>query len=432
MKRNRKQFQAGLAMLLIILGLTCMQCKENKTAVKKPEAPGLSQIFANKDLQAFGENLFFDTTLSDPAGQSCASCHGPEVGWTGPDEEVNKTGGVYPGALHERFGNRKPNSSAYATLSPQFHTILKNSKIQFAGGNFWDGRATGYLLGNPAADQAQGPFLNPVEQNIATAKALVEKVCKADYVPLFDKVGEEIWGIREISKSSNTSLQYGIIAIAIAAFENSEKVNQFTSKYDYYLMGKTDLTDNEKKGLELFMDKGRCELCHPGKLQPDGSLPLFTDFTFDNLGIPANPQNPWYSMDTSFNRDGAGWIDPGLKEFIETMPQYAMYADKSYGKHQVPTLRNVDKRPSPGFVKAFGHNGYFKSLEEVVHFYNTRDVLPLQDKVTDPKPGINCWPKPEVEENLNGLEVGDLGLSPEEESAIVAFMKTLTDGYEIK
>ena len=139
----------------------------------------------------------------------------------------------------------------------------------------------------------------------------------------------------------------------------------------------------------------------------------FTDFTFDNLGLPKNPQNPWYSMDNSINKDGANWIDPGLGEFLKDMPQYAMFAGENFGKHHVPTLRNVDKRQSPGFIKCYGHNGYFKSLEEIIHFYNTRDILPSVDAVKDPKPGINCWPKPEVTTNMKRDELGNLGLTSE-------------------
>ena len=431
MKNFSKLYKTGLMFAVILLLLVCAKCKDNPTAEKSKESD-LNYLFSNKDLQLLGEKLFFDETLSDPEGQSCATCHGPEVGWTGPDEIVNKTGGVYPGALHQRFGNRKPNSSAYASLSPLFHAVFEGDKIQFVGGNFWDGRATGHILGNPAADQAQGPFLNPVEQNIANAKILVEKVCNTEYVSLFDKVGEDIWGIKELSKSNDLNLQFGIIGIAIAAFENSDKVNQFSSKFDYYLKGKINLTDKEKRGFELFNGKAKCALCHPGTINNDGSFPLFTDFRFENLGIPANPQNPWYAMDTTLNPDGANWIDPGLKDFIKNLPQYAMFADENYGKHQVPTLRNVDKRPSEEFVKAFGHNGYFKSLEEIVHFYNTRDILPFAEKVSNPQPGVNSWPKPEVSENINRIETGNLGLSAEDESAIVAFLKTLSDGYIIK
>jgi cytochrome c peroxidase len=111
------------------------------------------------------------------------------------------------------------------------------------------------------------------------------------------------------------------------------------------------------------------------------------------------------------------------------VPQYAMFAGENYGRHQVPTLRNVDKRPSGAFVKAYGHNGYFKSLRDVVHFYNTRDLLPQTEEVSAPRPGVNCWPKPEVSENINKTETGNLGLTDEEESAIVEFLKTLSDGY---
>jgi cytochrome c peroxidase len=305
---------------------------------------------------------------------------------------------------------------------------MENEKVQFAGGNFWDGRATGHKLGNPAADQAQGPFLNPVEQNITDARSLVEKVCRSEYAYLFKKAGNDIWKEKDICSSTDVNLQYGIIGIAIAAFENSEKVNKFSSKYDNYLKGKAKLSAKEQKGLELFKGKAKCANCHITESLKDGVPPLFTDFTFDNLGLPKNPQNPWYSMDTTLNKDGVNWIDPGLADFLKEMPQYAMYAGENYGKHQVPTLRNVDKRPHSGFVKAFGHNGYFKSLEEIVHFYNTRDVLPSSKAVPDPKPGINCWPEPEVMENMNKAELGNLGLTPEEESAIVEFMKTLSDG----
>jgi len=421
----KKVIDISLLALVILLCIRCQEAPETEGA----ELFDAGYLFNNQDMQAFGEKLFFDKNLSTPEGQSCAACHGPEVGWTGPDEQVNKTGSVYPGAMHERFGNRKPNSSAYATLSPVFHAFMEEEKVLFAGGNFWDGRATGYKLGNPASDQAQGPFLNPVEQNIADAKTLIRKVCKSDYASLFRKVGIDIWKEPDICSSKDVNLQFGIIGIAIAAFENSGKVNQFSSKYDYYLKGEVRLSAKELEGLELFRGKAKCSNCHIIESEKDGIPPLFTDFTFDNLGLPKNPQNPWYSMDTTINNEGAGWIDPGLAEFLKEMPQYAMYADENYGKHQVPTLRNVDKRPSPGFVKAYGHNGYFKSLEETVHFYNTRDVLPSAEAISDPKPGVNCWPKPEVIENTNKEELGNLGLTPEEESAVIEFMKTLSDGY---
>lgn len=429
--KDRPKFPVFHVFIGVLAGTLLFTSSQQAQETKTLQPFQTAQLLQNKELQSFGEKLFFDTSLSTPEGQSCAACHGPEVGWTGPDEVVNKTGGVYPGAIHERYGNRKPNSSAYASLSPVFNAVIENGKVLFVGGNFWDGRATGYKLGNPAADQAQGPFLNPVEQNIADAKILVEKVCNSEYASLFNKVGYNIWKEPDICSSKNVNLQFGIIGLAIAAFENSEKVNAFSSKYDLYLKGKVKLTAREKQGLALFTGKGKCANCHLAETGSDGTPPLFTDFTFDNLGLPRNIQNPWYSMDTVFNKDGAEWIDPGLAEFLKEMPQFAMFAEENYGKHQVPTLRNVDKRPSPQFVKCYGHNGYFKSLEEIVHFYNTRDVLPPLEEVSGPKPGVNCWPRPEVIMNMNKTELGNLGLTDEEESAIVEFMKTLSDGYTL-
>ena len=396
-------------------------------------------------IEQLGKSIFFDTNLSINQNLSCASCHGPEAGWTGPLSDINATGAVYEGSIAGRFGNRKPPSSAYATISPVFHYVIDHQEALFIGGNFWDGRATGEKLGNPAADQAQGPFLNPVEQASPDNACIVYRVCTADSYPVtFEEVWPELcdidWpddieticGQEDVmvmlsdEDRMKVEMAYDNIALSIAAYEASIEVNAFTSKYDYTKGGKARLTQQEKKGRALFQGKGHCKACHPST----GPDPLFTDFTFDNLGIPKNPDNPFYSMPPEFNPAGADWVDPGLGGFLETRPDYAGFAEENYGKHKVPTLRNVDLRPYDGFVKAFGHNGYFKTLEEIVHFYNTRDVLPCCDDIADPDPGVNCWPAPEVPENINTDELGDLGLTAEEEAAIVAFLRTLSDGYQ--
>jgi cytochrome c peroxidase len=134
-------------------------------------------------------------------------------------------------------------------------------------------------------------------------------------------------------------------------------------------------------------------------------------------------------MPAKWNPAGAAFVDEGLGGYLKEAGYKASVYEPEMGKFKVPTLRNVDQRPSPTFVKAFGHNGYFKTLKEVVHFYNTRDVLPKCKDTTDPKPGVNCWPEPEVSSNLNTQELGKLGLTEDEENAIVVFIKTLTDGY---
>ena len=103
-------------------------------------------------------------------------------------------------------------------------------------------------------------------------------------------------------------------------------------------------------------------------------------------------------------------------------------APDNQARFQVPTLRNVDRRPSSDFVKAYGHNGYFKSLKAIVHFYNTRDALP-RCQPNDPGEGTTCWPAPESTANMNTKRVGRLGLSEAEEDAIVSFLQTMTDGF---
>jgi len=374
-------------------------------------------------IQELGKDLFFDQNLSANGNQACAACHGPAVGWTGPNENLNAHGAVYEGSIAGRFGNRKPPSAAYATFSP----ILHVSREDFVGGNFWDGRATGEKLGNPAADQAQGPFLNPLEQALDTAADVVERVCGGSYAALF----MEVWG-EAMCDPANVDAAYDAIGLSIAAYEASSEVSAFTSKYDAVIgkkgpQMKPRLTAMERKGRALFRGKAKCERCHPSK----GMSPLFTDFTYDNLGIPRNPENPFYT-ELAFNPLGADWVDLGLGGFLDTRPEYADLAPENYGKQKVPTLRNLDKRPYPMFVKAYGHNGYFKSLKGIVHFYNTRDVKPLcADPLTPMEEALaqDCWPEPEVAENVNTDELGNLGLSDEEEDAIVVFLKTLSDGF---
>jgi cytochrome c peroxidase len=195
-------------------------------------------------------------------------------------------------------------------------------------------------------------------------------------------------------------------------------VNRFTSRYDAWVAGEGKLTDRELRGLRLFHGKGKCAECHPA--------PLFTDYTYDNLGLPRNPANPFYRA-ADLNPAGDRWVDRGLGGFLETRPEWASLAAENLGKHRVPTLRNVDKRPSPSFVKSFGHNGAFRSLEAIVRFYNTRDVLPRCPPDFAGAIGETCWPAPEVTENLNVDELGNLGLTPAEEGDLVAFLRTLSD-----
>ena len=399
--------------------------------------------------EQLGKSIFFDENLSINNNQACAACHGPDAGWTGPESNINLFGSVYEGSIPGRFGNRKPPSSAYATPSPILHFVIEKKEALFIGGNFWDGRATGEKLGNPAADQAQGPFLNPLEQALPDNACVVYRVCNAAYPVALEQV---LPGSCDIAfppdinalcaagfmvplsddDRAKVDMAYDNIALAIAAYEGSDEVNQYSSKYDAFVEGKTKLTKQEKRGLSLFNGKAKCSNCHVLDPGPDDEPALFTDFTFDNLGVPRNPDNPFYTQ-LDFNPMGVHWIDLGLGGFLDTRMDYEQFAHENYGKQKVPTMRNVDKRPYPEFVKAFAHNGYFKSLKGIVHFYNTRDVKPrCPDAFTTEADAMaqGCWPEPEVAANVNTDELGDLHLSDEEEDAIVAFLKTLSDGFD--
>jgi cytochrome c peroxidase len=362
--------------------------------------------------EELGKAIFFDKALSVNGNQSCATCHDPKAGWVGPDSQINGHGAVYGGSIPGAFGDRKPPSAAYATQSPVLY--LDEEEGLWVGGNFWDGRATGERLGSPAAEQALGPFLNPAEQALSTPGDVVTRVCKSSYGGLF----KSVWG-QSICDPANVSAAYDNIGYSIAAYEASSEVNAFSSKFDFGGIGRDKLQGDEKRGQKLFNGVGKCSQCHLS----DGQKPLFTDYTFDNLGIPKNSENPVYAKDPDF-------IDQGLGGFLASLPAYAAHAADNMGKHKVPTLRNVDLR-APGVVKAYGHNGYFKSLEGIVHFYNTRDIKPVCPGPYTEAQALaeNCWPEPEVAENVNDTELGNLGLKPKDEADIVAFLKTLSDGY---
>ena len=228
----------------------------------------------------------------------------------------------------------------------------------------------------------------------------------------------------------------------MAGYEASHEVTAFNSKYDAVLAGKAQFTPQEQEGYDLFRGKAKCDGCH--RDGGPGEDPLFTDFTASNIGTPANPELPYFSEGEPdergyvANKSGASFIDLGVGGFLAnghplSQPsaidaRWQPLALQNRGRFQVPTLRNVDKRPSPDFVKAYGHNGYFKSLKEIVHFYNTRDVLP-RCAPHDPRERTGCWPAPETTANMNKSKVGNLGLSNEEEDALVSFLQTLTDGF---
>jgi len=255
--------------------------------------------------EQLGQAIFFDQNLSTNDNQSCATCHGPAAGWTGPDSAINAHGAVYEGSVPGAFGDRKPPSSAYATFAPILHV---DKKGRFVGGNFWDGRATGERLGSPAAEQALGPFLNPMEQALASPAEVVSRVCSATtYGGLF----RQVWG-DEACDPVNVNAAYDAIGYSIAAYEASPEVNAFSSKFDHARKGQAKLTEEEQLGYALFNGQGKCARCHVA----NGQQPLFTDFTFDNLGLPKNPENPFYEAHPAY-------VDQGLGGYLASRADYA-------------------------------------------------------------------------------------------------------------
>ena len=367
----------GVGALLTLVASVCAAL-DSKPAERE-------QAIADKVL--LGSKLFFDMSLSEPPGQACASCHLPSAGFADPDAELPVSRGVNP----RHFGNRNTPTVAYAAFTPPFR--FDKEEGLYLGGFFHDGRAA------TLEAQAKGPLLNPLEMGNAGPERVIAKVRQADYAPLF----EQLYGPEAFA---DVAQAYDHLADAIATFERSDFFSPFSSKYDAYLRGQVELTPQEKRGLDLFEDekKGNCAACHPSEKGEDGSHPLFTDFSYDNLGVPKLKESPFYHVDKRFNREAERVIDLGLGGVLGKVSEN--------GKFKVPTLRNI------AITAPYMHNGFFSTLEEVLDFYNSRD--------TDKK-----WPAPEVAGNVNDEEMGDLDLSREEQQALIAFLKTLTDGYRL-
>jgi len=432
-------------------------------AIERLAAPPDNQV---QQIELLGKLLLYDKQLSVNRNEACAFCHMPEVGFTGPVSELNRTTGSYPGSVRTRFSERKPQTHAYAPLSPVLH--YNPGQGDLVGGNFWDMRATGRRLGNPAAEQAEGPPTNPVEMGLPDAACAVYRASQRPYRALFERVwGQQAFAIQwpgdveqvcdqpgpppandpmpvHLSQldRGRAAATFDQMAQSTAGYEASAEVTTFTSKYDAVLAGKAQFTPQEQAGYDLFRGKAQCNACH--RDGGPGEDPLFTDFTASNIGTPANPRLPFYTEDRPdargyvANRAGSSFVDGGVGAFltkghplsdpsaIDT--RWRPLAPDNQARFQVPTLRNVDKRPSSDFVKAYGHNGYFKSLKAIVHFYNTRDALP-RCQPNDPGEGTTCWPAPESTANMNTKRMGRLGLSETEEDAIVSFLQTMSDGF---
>lgn len=375
------------------------------------------------DEQKLGKLLYKDINLSANRNQSCASCHALSSGATktAPGfvdlRNVNTGAPVSLGSIAFATGTLNAPSVGYAAFSPLFHWDAGEGL--YVGGQFWNGRAS------DLTEQAQKPLLNPAEMAMPNEWAVVSRLQEN---PVYQTLFADIYGsdlsavppIQDALFKQDTPMQvhdlYRQMAQAIAAFEKSAVFNKFNSKFDFVLAGMTEFTPVEQRGLALFNDenKGNCAACHISEASVDDSghttPPLFTDFTYDNIGLPRNTRIP-----------GNPEPDPGLGGRADIKKQDPNRDE--LGKHKVMSLRNIAITPP------YGHNGVFATLEQVVHFYNTRDTLGRVSDNQNTGFGVSGWPAPEVLRNVNHDELGNLGLTADEEQAIVAFMKTLTDDY---
>lgn len=440
---NKRSLPAGVAMTLL------------STFLWSGSAAALT------DIELLGKNVFFDKISKPEDRQACASCHDPAKGWTLPDSNINKTTVVAPGARPKRLGSIKPPSNAYATFSPPFRPFPNPFIPPWEGGNFWDGRAEGYgaldrdtPFGNgnvsdtisvddlppakqaayqrylgPTADQALNPFPNKVEQNIR-----IRRVCRTVRDASYGYLYQRAFGEPIVCRDPDYARSYKLIAVALAAWQASSDVNSFSSKRDIALRADADkkfpldgFNNQENLGHDLFYNvtsplnptgkTANCVLCHNNfDAVSDGTEPtqVYSDSRYHNIGTPFNREIPT--------------VVKGEKTGLT-----AHVTNIGTGHFRTPTLRNVGKGASAGFTKAYAHNGWFKGLKSIVHFYNTRDALPRCETLgitnATEKQALQsaCWPAPEFPDTAAPGIIGNLGLSNGDENAIVAYLNALTD-----
>jgi cytochrome c peroxidase len=265
---------------------------------------------------------------------------------------------------------------------------------------------------NTLEEQAKKPLLNAIEMGNTSVPALVAKLRAAPYAADFEATYGA--GIFDQPEAAFTAL-----ADAIATFERSKAFAPFSSRYDAWQAGKGTLSDAEMRGMLVFNsnDKGRCASCHMSVSdRPDGRKSLFTDYGFDNIGVPRNPENRFYRMPPEHNPAGKKFVDIGLGAVV--------LRPTARGLFKAPTLRNI------AVTGPYMHNGYFKTLRGLVDFYNTRDVKPTcPNRLTLEAEALRlgCWPEAEVKDTVNRADMGNLGLSEQEMDDLTAFLDTLTD-----
>jgi cytochrome c peroxidase len=366
-------------------------------------------------IAAVGQQLFTDTRLSASGSVSCASCHDPANHFS-PANALSVQRG---GAQLDQQGTRATPGLTYVTATPFFTEHYFESEDEGdesidqgpTGGRTWDGRV------NRPREQAGIPLLARNEMANASEDAVAARVATAPYADQLRRLfGQRIF--------SDVHRAFLAIGEALEAYEERPALfSSFTSKYDAYLRGTAQLTAQEARGLAAFNDpaRGNCFHCHRSQLSMSGTLPLFTDYGFVALGVPRNPAIPANA-------------DPGFFDLGACGPERKDLATRAEfcGLFKAPSLRNVATRHS------FYHNGVFHTLQEAVSFYATRDTNPERWYPTgaggkvrkfDDLP-VKYRGNVDTEPPLDRHPGQPPAMSEQDVADIVAFLQTLTDGYD--
>ena len=349
-----------------------------------------------------GAKAFVDPILSASGRQSCATCHAAQTGHAAPNDLAVQFGGVDMTLQ----GLRNSPSLRYLARNTAFHFDDEGTPT---GGFFWDGRA------DSLSSQAAGPLLGAREMANPDKAAVVAKIAQSRWADEF----KAVFGANILL---NVDQAFDKLTLALQQFQLEDAgFNAYSSKFDAVLRGQTTLSEQEARGLALFNDpaKGNCASCHPSSIQADGQHPLFTDFTYDNLGIPRNT-----AIDA--NAD-ASYFDLGLcaRAGLEDRTDLC-------GAFKVPSLRNVALR------KSFFHNGKFKTLKDALTFYVQRDTQPQKWYPLNNDNSVNKFDDLPLiyRGNVNTSEapynrgVGDApALSDAEIDDVIAFLNTLSDNW---
>ncbi len=377
-----------------------------QTALPRPAAYQRALALAN-----LGRKMFFDPALSGSGKLSCASCHDPAFAYGPPNAMPVQRGG----STMLQWGRRAAPSLKYLQIVPQFTEHYFDSET--TGDDSVDGGPTGGLTWDGRVDrgrkQARIPLLSPYEMANHSPARVVASARQSKYAA----------ELMRLSNGAAVDAVFETILEALEAWQQDyREFYPYNSKYDAWLAGKAQLSDAERRGLQVFVepDKGDCARCHIATRGANGTPPQFTDYALVALGVPRNREIP-------ANSD-SGWYDLGLcgPERIDLRSR-----DDYCGRFRTPSLRNVATR------KVFFHNGVFHSLKEAVEFYSQRDTNPEKWYPRNSQGVVVKFDDlpPKYQGNVEtGSPFGKSAgakppLTDDEIADIVTFLETLTDGF---